>query len=335
MSTGLLARLRDRLMAGYRVMGFCASVVTWVSAVVLGSLGGCASNDRSTDLSGRKIRVVTTTGMITDMVSRVGGDRLEVKGLMGAGVDPHLYKPSASDLEAMTGSDAIFFNGLHLEGKMADVFEGMSKKKRTVAVTKLLDPEKELRPAQPGFESTHDPHVWFDVRIWAKCVDAVRDALVEMDPKHAETYRTNARKYVDELTELDKYVRAQADKVPKDKRVLITSHDAFYYFGHAYGFEVKAVQGISTAAEASPKDVDELANFVTHRKVPVVFIESSVNPGTIEAVKAAVKKKGNGFEVHIGGELFSDALGDAGTPEGTYIGMVRHNIDTIVGALNK
>lgn len=304
-----------------------------VSFCVLGLLGcGSGTNERSSaDLAGRNIRVVTTIGMITDIVQQVGGDRVEVSGLMGPGVDPHLYKASEGNVSKMERADVVFYNGLHLEGQMGEVFERMQKRVKTVAVTSRLDPKEDVRPAPPGFEGTHDPHVWFDVRLWMKAVECVRDTLAEMDPSHAETYRGNASRYLSELKTLHGYVKEQAERVPKPQRVLITAHDAFYYFGHAYGFEVRGLQGVSTATEPGVADVQELARFIAERRIGAIFVESSVPKREIEAVQAAVKAKG--FGVEVGGELFSDAMGDKGTPEGTYIGMVRHNIDTIVRAL--
>ncbi len=304
-------------------------------AAALGLLalcGGCGGGvDRSTDLGKRTIRVVTTVGMITDVVQVVGGDRVEVTGLMGPGIDPHTYKPTFGDLQRMGDADVVFHNGLHLEGKMGETFEEMEGRVRTVAVTSHLDLERDIRPAPEGYEGTHDPHVWFDVRLWMKAVEAVRDTLSAMDPAHAATYAANAKAYLKELADLHEYVKGQAAKVPPERRVLVTAHDAFYYFGHAYGFEVHGLQGVSTAAEPSAKDVQNLAKFLAERKVPAIFVESSVSPKALEAVRAAVKARG--YEVGVGGELFSDAMGDPGTPEGTYVGMVRHNIDTIVKAL--
>jgi manganese/zinc/iron transport system substrate-binding protein len=250
---------------------------------------------------------------------------------MGPGVDPHLYKASAGDTVRMARADVIFYNGLHLEGKMTEVFEQMSRRVKTVAVTDRLDRERDVRPAPPGYEGSHDPHVWFDVRLWMKAVECVRDTLTELDPTHADVYRTNAETYLAELAKLHEYVKTQASRVPPERRVLITAHDAFYYFGHAYGFEVRGLQGVSTATEAGTADVQQLAQFIAQRRIPAIFVESSVSPKTIEAVKAAVRARG--FGVQIGGELFSDAMGDPGTPEGSYVGMVRHNVDTLVSAL--
>lgn len=290
---------------------------------------GQAAGQADADLSQRQIRAVTTIGMITDIVQVVGGERVQVTGLMGPGVDPHLYKASEGDVIRMAGADVVFYNGLHLEAKTGEVFEKMRGRVKAVAVTEGIDHALLLTP--PEFEGAYDPHVWFDVRLWMKAVERVRDALIEMDPDHADLYRANARSYLAELAQLDAYVKAQAEKVPDGQRVLITAHDAFNYFGRAYGFEVRGLQGISTAAEAGTADVQALAEFIAERKIPAVFVESSVPTRTIEAVQAAVRARG--FDVQIGGELFSDAMGNPGTVEGTYIGMVRHNIDTIVSSL--
>lgn len=311
------------------------NVVTRVAFFLIPVLAlGCSSlggEGGGADLANRKIRAVTTVGMITDIVQVVGGDRVQVDGLMGPGVDPHLYKTSAGDTVRMAKADVIFYNGLHLEGKMSEVFEQMSARVKTVAVTDRLDREKEVRPAPPGFEGSHDPHVWFDVRLWMKAVECVRDTLIELDPTHADVYQANAKAYLAEMAKLHEYVQAQAQRVPANQRVLITAHDAFYYFGHAYGFEVRGLQGVSTASEAGTADVQQLAQFIAERRLPAIFVESSVSPKTIEAVRAAVRARGH--DVRIGGELYSDAMGNPGTPDGTYLGMVRHNIDTIVAAL--
>jgi manganese/zinc/iron transport system substrate-binding protein len=248
---------------------------------------------------------------------------------MGPGVDPHLYRASEGDVTRMAEADIIFYNGLHLEAKMADILEQMNGRIRTAAVTDGIDRATLLAP--PEFQGNYDPHVWFDVTFWMQATEEVRDALVELDPDSAAFYQDNAAAYLSELSDLHDYVLEQATRVPADKRVLITAHDAFNYFGRAYGFEVRGLQGISTAAEAGTADVQQLAAFIVERQIPAVFVESSVPPRYIEAVQATVKAQG--FDVSIGGELFSDAMGSQGTPEGTYTGMVRHNIDTIVGAL--
>jgi manganese/zinc/iron transport system substrate-binding protein len=281
------------------------------------------------DVATRQIRVVATVGMVADMVQRVGGERVAVRGLMGPGIDPHSYKASEGDVIALAEADIVFYNGLHLEAKMADVFEKMSGTIETVAVTEDIPRERLLRP--PEFEGQYDPHVWFDVSLWQYTVGTVRDALIEIDPSHASGYETRAAATVAELAELHDYVLSQAQRLPRQQRVLVTAHDAFSYFGRAYGFEVRGLQGISTATEAGIGDVQDLADFIAQRRIGAIFVESSVPLRNVEAMQEAVRARG--FEVRIGGELFSDAMGNQGTPEGTYPGMVHHNIDTIVAAL--
>lgn len=293
--------------------------------------GDGAGSPRPADLSGRKIRVVATIGMITDIVEQVGGERVQVDGLMGPGVDPHLYKASEGDVTRMAGADIIFYGGLHLEGKMTEVFERIRGKILAVAVTDGIDRALLLRP--PEFKGAYDPHVWFDVTLWMKAVERVAETLAQIDPKSGETYRRNARTYLEKLSELHEYVRRRAGSLPPSHRVLITAHDAFNYFGRAYGIEVHGVQGISTVSEAGTADIKTLANLIVEKRIPAVFVETSVPPRTIEAVKEAVRARG--FDVKIGGNLYSDAMGNPGTPDGTYIGMVRHNIDTIVSALSQ
>ncbi len=276
-----------------------------------------------------RIRVTATIGMITDIAAIVGGERVRVDGLMGPGVDPHLYKASAGDVRTLAGADVIFYNGLHLEAAMAEVLEEMSERVPSIAVTRGVPESVLQRPAE--FQGQFDPHVWFDVRLWMSAVETVRDGLSEFEPTSRALFEENARAYLEELTALDAWVRERAQEVTERQRVLVTAHDAFNYFGRAYGFEVRGLLGISTASEAGTADVQELAEFIVERRIPAMFVETSVPPRTIEAVQAAVASRG--FEVRIGGSLFSDAMGDAGTAEGTYVGMVRHNVNTIVDAL--
>lgn len=293
---------------------------------------GCGPVGQSSlpDLSAREsLRVVTTVGMLTDAVEHVGGDRVEVTGLMGPGVDPHLYKASEGDVRRLEQADAIFYVGLHLEAKMADVFERIGERRLARSCGAGIPIAKLRRP--PEFKGQYDPHVWFDVALWKGCVEEVRDQLSAADAAHAETYARNAERYLAELDALDADVRAATATVPKSQRVLVTAHDAFGYFGRAYGFEVVGLQGISTAAEAGAGDVDALAHLIADRRIPAIFVESAVAPRTIEAVEAAVRDLG--FDVVIGGSLYADAMGSEGTPDGTYVGMVRANVRTIVGAL--
>ncbi len=293
-------------------------------AVALGCASGGASRD---DLASRTITVVATTGMIGDAAANIGGDRIEVTSLMGPGVDPHLYKASEGDVRRLAGADLILFNGLHLEAKMAEVLEEMNGRARTEPVAHAIPDELIHRTA----EGAPDPHIWFDVTRWSMAVERIRDVLIEIDPTHADGYRARAGTYLGRLRALDASVRDQIAAIPPEQRVLVTAHDAFGYFGDAYGFEVRGLQGISTRTEAGTGDVQELAQFIAARRIPAIFVESSVSPRAIEAVQAAVAARN--FRVAIGGQLFSDAMGSPGTPEGTYIGMVAHNVRTIVAAL--
>ncbi len=295
-------------------------------------LSACSTSagEEQLPLSERTINVVTTTGMIADITKNVGGDRVQVTALMGPGVDPHLYKASEGDVLRLQEADVIFYNGLHLEAQMGEVLERLNEFGiKTVAVTDQVD--RSLLQSPPEFQGNYDPHVWFDVSLWMKAVEQVRDTLVELDSSSASQYEANAEAYLTELEDLHQYVLDQANTIPEGQRILITAHDAFNYFGRAYGFDVRGLQGISTEAQAGTADVQALASFIVEKQIPAVFVESSVPQRNVEAVQAAVQAKG--FEVSIGGSLFSDAMGSEGTPEGTYIGMVRHNIDTIVAAL--
>jgi manganese/zinc/iron transport system substrate-binding protein len=295
-------------------------------------LSACSTSagEEQLPLSERTINVVTTTGMIADITKNVGGDRVQVTALMGPGVDPHLYKASEGDVLRLQEADVIFYNGLHLEAQMGEVLERLNEFGiKTVAVTDQVD--RSLLQSPPEFQGNYDPHVWFDVSLWMKAVEQVRDTLVELDSSSASQYEANAEAYLTELEDLHQYVLDQANTIPEGQRILITAHDAFNYFGRAYGFDVRGLQGISTEAQAGTADVQALASFIVEKQIRAVFVESSVPQRNVEAVQAAVQAKG--FEVSIGGSLFSDAMGSEGTPEGTYIGMVRHNIDTIVAAL--
>lgn len=275
------------------------------------------------------LRVVATIGQIADIAQIVGGEHVQVVGLMGPGVDPHLYVASEGDVDLLQQADIIFYNGLFLEAQMAEVFEQLASRKTVTAVAERINPDELLDWAQ--YADQYDPHVWFDVSLWKHAVEAVRDTYIEIDPDNSESYQANTDAYLAELEELDAYVREQAERVAQEKRVLITAHDAFHYFGRAYGFEVRGLQGISTATEAGTADVRDLADFIVERQIPAIFVETSVPARNIEALQAAVANQG--YEVKIGGHLYSDAMGDAESGGNTYILMVRHNIDTIVSAL--
>ena len=299
-------------------------------AAVLAACGPAEGGAGSAPIAERPVRVVATTSLVADLAREVGGDRVEVEGLMGPGVDPHLYRPRESDVARLVGADIVLYNGLELEGKMGEVLEQVEGRGIVAEpVAEAIGEGSLLAP--PEFQGAYDPHVWMDVALWKRVSTAVADALAALDPTHAETYVANAAAYQARLDALDAWVRERVAEVPPDQRVIVTAHDAFNYFGAAYGFDVRGLQGLSTATEAGTADVRDLAAFVAERRIPALFVETSVSPRTIEAVRQAVRARG--VDVEIGGRLFSDALGDPGTPEGTYEGMIRHNVDAIVGAL--
>ncbi|HWM92587.1 MAG TPA: zinc ABC transporter substrate-binding protein [Thermoanaerobaculia bacterium] len=291
-------------------------------------LAGCGGGDTPAGAEG-PLRVVTTTGIIADVAQRIAGEHARVEALMGPGVDPHLYKASESDVRRLSEAELVLYNGLHLEGKMGDILTKMARSRPVVAVTEEI-PEDLLREP-PEFAGQYDPHVWFDVSMWAKTLGPIARELSELDPEHAGEYQANAAALEKELNELDAWVKAQILTVPEPQRILVTAHDAFGYFGRRYGMEVVGIQGISTLSEAGLKDVDRVVDLVVDRKVKAIFVEASVPRRSIEAVQAAVRSRGH--DPAIGGQLYSDSLGAAGTPAGTYIGMVRANVTTLVNAL--
>lgn len=307
-----------------------AELLTLFLGFVLAGLAGCGRSPERGEAQGETLlRVVATTSIVGDTVARVGGQRVRIHTLMGPGIDPHLYKATEGDVQRIGQAHVVFYNGLHLEAKMASVFEKIGKHVRTVAVAEGIPREKLLWADND--KHTPDPHVWFDVSLWRLTIPTISQALSEVDPASSETYRHNAALLDDELARLEDFVRAETAKIPPAQRVLITAHDAFRYFGRAYGFDVVGLQGLSTASEAGTADIDRLAQLIVERKIRAIFVESSVPTRTVEAVQQAARAKG--FHVEIGGELYSDSLGDYGTKEGTYAGMVRHNVETIVKAL--
>jgi manganese/zinc/iron transport system substrate-binding protein len=277
-----------------------------------------------------KLPVAATTSIAADLVKNIGGDRVEVYALMGPGVDPHLYKATPSDVRALQRASVIFYSGLMLEGKMEDLFKKMGRGKKPVyAVAEAIPAGRLLTPE--GFEGQYDPHVWFDVQLWAICADRVVEGLSAADPAGKHYYAQRATEFKARMKELHEWVLQRVAEVPKEKRVLVTSHDAFNYFGRAYGFQVIGLQGISTVTEAGLADMAKLADFIKQKQLKAIFVETSVPHNTIRRISQDAGVK-------IGGELFSDALGTAGQIEngfdlGTYEGMVRHNVNTIVEAL--
>jgi manganese/zinc/iron transport system substrate-binding protein len=279
---------------------------------------------------GASIQVVTTIGMITDIVQEVGGAEVAVTGLMGPGVDPHLYKASQGDMKRLGDAEIIFYGGLHLEGKMTEILEKMEHQKPTVAVSKDIN-RSVLRSGKDAGGTQYDPHIWFDVKHWISATGSVRDALVKYDPANATLYQNNAEAYIEKLIALDAEIKEKISEIPEKDRVLVTAHDAFGYFGEAYGMKVMGLQGISTASEYGSKDVSKLRDFLVENKIKAVFVESSIPTKSMEAVIAGAKEMGH--IVAIGGELYSDSMGEPGSGADTYIEMVRHNVSTIVGAL--
>lgn len=279
-----------------------------------------------------KVNIVTTTTMLADLARVIGGDAVSVTGLMGPGIDPHLYQASAGDVTLLLRADVVIYNGLHLEGKLADVFRNLNRQgKFVISVEEGLDKSLLLAADEDSDLGAYDPHVWFDVSLWRRAAQTVATGLAELEPDHLLLYEANLQKYLVQLDELDNYIRRRVSEVPEEQRVLVTAHDAFSYFGSAYGFEVRGLQGLSTESEAGTADVSNLAAFIVERQIKAIFIESSVSPRSIQALQAAVRARG--FDVAIGGELYSDSLGGRDSGAETYILTVKANVDTIVDAL--
>ena len=278
------------------------------------------------------IKVVTTTGLIADLVQNVAGENAEVTSLMGTGVDPHLYKASAGDVDKLAKADMIFYNGLNLEGKITDILKRLKKSGIfTVGVAEGIKESLLLSPKE--YEGYYDPHIWFDVTLWKEAAKVVSEAFSAYDPQNAPLYRQNTESYLKELDLLHEYVLAKTSPLNPERKVLITAHDAFNYFGRGYGFEVMGLQGISTDSEASVADIRNLSKIITSRKIPAVFIETSISPRYMRALQASVKARG--FDIELGGSLYSDSMGAPTTKEGTYIGMFKSNVDTIVDSLSQ
>lgn len=299
------------------------TLLIFISSLLF-SCGGNGGDSKSD-----KLNIVTTTGMIADIVKNIGKDSVEVLALMGPGVDPHLYKATQGDLGRLQRADIIFYNGLHLEGKMGEVFEKLERIKTVIPIARGIDSTFLIE--NTVFQGAHDPHIWFDVSLWTSTISEVTSTLIEADPDNATYYEGNASMYTAQLKTLHEWVITEIQKIPMDKRIMVTAHDAFSYFGRAYDIEVRGLQGISTLSEFGLKDRVDLVNFIVDRKIKAVFIETSVSEKNINAIVEGCKQKGH--NVIIGGNLFSDAMGEEGSPEGTYIGMVKANVKTIVEAL--
>ena len=278
------------------------------------------------------MKVVATTGPVAEMARRIGGDHVTVEGLMGPGVDPHLYTPVASDVRKLSEADAIFYNGLHLEGQMSNLFEKMARSQATYAVTAGLVARHDKRLREPPeFEGLYDPHVWHDPMLWGDCAGDVAQMLSEFDPAHAADYQKNAEAYRSELKQVDQFCRDEIAQIPADRRVLVTAHDAFGYFGNTFGLEVFGLKGVSTEEEKDLKHQEEIQQMLIERKIPAVFVESAVAPRMVASLVEPCRAAG--LDLQIGGELYADALGSPDSDAADYGGMIRHNAKTIADAL--
>ena len=294
--------------------------------LVATSIISCSPQKESAN---EKPHVVATTGMLYDAVINIAGDKVTAEAIMGPGVDPHLFKASQGDLAKFNKADMIVYNGILLEGKMSEILKKLGKQKPTIAAAEAI-PTEMLKSAV-GYKDAYDPHVWFDVKRWKYAVESISQALIGLDAANKELYESNTKKYVQQLDSLDQYVIERLSEIPEGQRVLITAHDAFTYFGDAYNMRVEGLQGISTVADFGLKDIAELIDLIIENNIKAIFVETSVSEKSINAVVTGCKEKGH--DVRIGGYLYSDAMGELGTLEGTYIGMFRKNVETITNAL--
>lgn len=294
-------------------------------------ISACTSDKGNSGKSqqGEKINVVTTIAQIAEPLSIIGGDKVEVTSLMGPGVDPHLYNATQGDIKKLESSDAVFYSGLHLEANMTKVFEEIGKSKPVLGIGDSIAADQLLKDEGGAI----DPHIWFDIDLWQQALENATSKLKEMSAENADYFEANKEKYFEELQKLKNESKEKLAQVPKEKRILVTAHDAFGYFGRLQDVEVVGLQGLSTEDEIGLTDIEDTIKIILDHKVPAVFIESSINPASINAVIEGAKKQG--LDIKLGGELFSDAMGEEGTPEGTYIGMYRHNVETIYKALSE
>ncbi len=289
----------------------------------------CNSPEKSKKDPNQKIKVVATTGMLYDAAKIIGGEKIEPIAIMGPGVDPHLYKATQGDLQKLRSGDLIIYNGLMLEGKMGEILERLSSNKNILAAAESI-PDSLLNTSEI-YENAFDPHVWFDVKLWKRVVKSITVNLAETDSTNAEYYHQNATQYLNILDTLDQYVSENISTIPKSQRVLVTAHDAFGYFGEAYNMDVVGLQGISTVSDFGLRDIADLTDLIIEREVKAIFVETSVSDKAIKAVINGCRERGH--DVVIGGSLYSDAMGEFGTFEGTYVGMVKHNVDVITNSL--
>lgn len=276
-----------------------------------------------------RFTVVATTSMLGDAVRNIVQEHAEVITLMGPGVDPHAYKATHRDVQSLMHADVVFYNGLHLEGKMADILQSLSQTRPIYAAGEALEVVQLLR--DPHFSTGIDPHIWFDVSLWKQVIQYLSQQLQTTDPEKASLYAENTELYLRELEELHSTIHQNIQRIPPAQRVLITAHDAFGYFGRAYAMEVRGLQGISTVSECGLKDVSDLVKFIIRRNIKAIFLETSVPERPLKAVVEGCEQRG--YPIAVGGYLYSDTLGETATPEGTYCGMVQANVQAIVNAL--
>ena len=317
-------------------MNFYKSILCLVSVFLMSHFFmGCTEDPDASLVSDGSIepyKIVCTVGMITDIVVNLAGDYAEVEGIIGEGIDPHLYKPTRADVIKLSQADVVFYNGLLLEGKMTDILVGVASKGKLVkAVTEAILVETDYLLEKDDGSAYTDPHVWMDVSGWLRAIPVVAETLAVYDPENAEAYHSKAAFYAEQLEALDAYAKEAMSTIPESQRVLVTAHDAFQYLGRAYGIEVRGIQGISTESEAGVRDLEDLVDFIVERQIPAVFVESSVADKNVRALVEGARARGHA--VTIGGSLFSDAMGQAGSYEGTYIGMIDSNVTTITNAL--
>ncbi|MER1957360.1 MAG: zinc ABC transporter substrate-binding protein [Solibacillus sp.] len=302
----------------------------WIGLAALTlMLAACNEDEAKNANADKEGNVVATTGQIADAVKVISGEKLNVTTLMGPGVDPHLYKATQGDMTTLENAEVIFYNGLHLEGQLQDIFDQMGKDKTVFAAAEVLKDEQLLVDEEDA--SLNDPHVWFDIMLWKEVVDGICDTLVEEYPEYKKDFEKNEQDYLAKLDELAAYAKERVAEIPQEQRILVTAHDAFNYFGESLGFDVSGLQGLSTESEYGVKDVEDMVTYLVENNIKAIFVESSVSDKAMNAVIEGAKEKGH--TVIIGGELFSDAMGAEGTEEGTYLGMYKHNINTIVDSL--
>ena len=306
---------------------------SWISVAffLLITIAGCSDNQPSLqgdrDIKADTINVLATTGMVADLIRKVGGSQVDVTQLMGSGVDPHLYKPNRDDIQSILDSDIVFYSGYHLEGKMTSTLNQLASQKRVIAIAEHINEDQLIQDQQGQV----DPHLWMDIELWSKLLPPIAEELIKVSPDHATEFRDNALEAVDELQQLHKFGIDAISTIPESKRVLITSHDAFQYFGRAYQIEVAGIQGLSTESEAGLQRINELVDMIASRQISAIFVESSVPAKNIDSLIEGASARSH--QVEIGGELYSDAMGDVSSEQGTYIGMMAHNLKTVVQSL--